>query len=250
MTAMNLDYSSDRRYAVVLAGGMGTRLRNVISDVPKPMAAIQSTPFLVYVLRYLIKQGISDVVLSVGYKHEVIMAYFGESFENLRIHYCIEDEPLGTGGAIRKALGQVEADHAYVLNGDTLAFLDYRLMHQSHMRSGTRLSMALKRVDDISRYGEVVMAGQKIAGFREKEYSGPGLINVGVYLINSDLFNEFDLPRIFSFENDFLRPNLVSLTPEAFITEGYFIDIGVPEDYFRAQTELSEQLNALESAVS
>jgi D-glycero-alpha-D-manno-heptose 1-phosphate guanylyltransferase len=243
---MNSNESPGRRYAIVLAGGMGTRLRNVVSDVPKPMAAIQTTPFLVYVLRFLMKQGISDVVLSVGYKHEIIMAYFGDRFENLRIHYCIEDEPLGTGGGIRKALGQVEADQAFVLNGDTLAFLDYRLMHQSHRQAGTRLSMALKRVDDISRYGEVVMSDHKIAGFREKEHSGPGLINVGVYLIDTGLFDDFGLPRIFSFENDFLRPNLVSLTPEAFITEGYFIDIGVPEDYFRAQTELSEQMNAWE----
>jgi D-glycero-alpha-D-manno-heptose 1-phosphate guanylyltransferase len=246
MTAMDSNYSPARQYAIVLAGGMGTRLRNVISDIPKPMADIQSTPFLVYVLRYLIKQGISDVVLSVGYKHEAITGYFGDCFENLRIHYCIEDEPLGTGGAIRKALEQVETEHAFVLNGDTLAFLDYRLMRQSHIQAGTRLSMALKRMDDISRYGEVVMSGQRIAAFREKERSGPGLINVGVYLINSNLFNEFDLPRIFSFENDFLRPNLASLAPEVFITEGYFIDIGVPDDYFRAQTELSEQLNALE----
>lgn len=229
------------RYAIVLAGGMGTRLRNVISDIPKPMANIQSYPFLVYVLRNLVLQGISDVVLSVGYKHEAITAYFGESFETLRIHYCIEEEALGTGGAIRMALKQVPTDRAFVLNGDTLAILDYRLMLKAHEHSGTSLSMALKQVNDISRYGEVVMSGQRITAFREKEQSGPGLINIGVYLINSGVLDEFELPRKFSFENDFLRPNLVSLVPEAFVTDGYFIDIGIPEDYSRAQTELPEQ---------
>lgn len=240
---MELNNSSACNYAIVLAGGMGTRLRSIVSDLPKPMANIQADPFLVYVLRNLVRQGISDVILSVGYKHEAIIGYFGDNFENLRIHYCIEEEPLGTGGAIRMALNQVPTQHAFVLNGDTLAILDYRQMLKAHTHSGTPLSMALKRVDDISRYGEVIMSGRKIAAFREKEQSGPGLINVGVYLLNSGLFDGLELPRNFSFENDFLRPNLLSLAPEAFITEGYFIDIGVAEDYFRAQTELPEQFD-------
>lgn len=226
--------------AIVLAGGMGTRLQSVVKDLPKPMAPIGEKPFLHYLLSYLHEMGVSEVVLSVHYLKEKIQDYFQSNFLGMHIHYVDEDVPLGTGGAIVHALTPLQNEPAVVvLNGDTFVRLDYRAMYAQHMQNQAQLTMALCDVEDTSRYGRVIMNENTITGFHEKGERGKGLINAGVYIVSTQLFAQYGLPRQFSFEKDFLFPYLNSIRPEGFITADYFIDIGVPHDYERAQKELS-----------
>jgi D-glycero-alpha-D-manno-heptose 1-phosphate guanylyltransferase len=227
--------------AVVLAGGRGTRLASVLQDLPKPMAPIVGEPFLKYLLNGLARDGFTRVILSVGYLADSIQGYFGDRLGDLEIAYCHEESPLGTGGAIREALKLVSADQAFVLNGDTFASVDYNAMQQQHIALGTVLSIALMPVPDTARYGAVEVDGQYIQGFVEKGRTGEGYINAGVYLVKKDLLESMDLPTRFSFEEEVLMKRL-DLHPAAFVASGYFIDIGIPEDYARAQLELPGRL--------
>jgi D-glycero-alpha-D-manno-heptose 1-phosphate guanylyltransferase len=224
--------------AIILAGGFGTRLKSVVTDVPKPMAPINGQPFLALLLSYLEQQEFEKVVLSVGYRYEVITAYFKERFRNIKVSYSIEQEPLGTGGAIKKALGILDSEFVFVLNGDTFLEMDFCAMLHTHRESHADVTLALKEVSDVTRYGHVLMEGQRILAFQEKGATGRGFINGGVYLLSSNLFDRFDLPDTFSFEKDFLYPRCGELLLHGFSADGYFIDIGVPEDYLRAQSEL------------
>jgi D-glycero-alpha-D-manno-heptose 1-phosphate guanylyltransferase len=224
--------------AIILAGGFGTRLKSVVTDVPKPMAPINGQPFLAFLLSYLEKQGFEKVILSVGYRHEVIIAYFKDRFRKIQVSYSVEHEPLGTGGAIKKALGLLESQLVFILNGDTFLEMDFCDMLSAHRESHADVTLALKQVSDVSRYGHVLTEGQRIIAFHEKGATGCGFINGGVYLLSANLFDRFDLPDTFSFEKDFLYPRCGELLLHGFSADGYFIDIGVPEDYLRAQSEL------------
>ena len=225
--------------AIILAGGLGTRLQAACPDVPKVMAPVGSRPFLEILIDYLASEGIESVILSVGYRHEAIVGFFGHRHGAVAISYAIEHQPLGTGGAIRKALVQISAEAALVLNGDTFLQVDYRKLVAAHRAAKARLTIALKRVDDVSRYGSVVLAGDRITGFAEKRAGGPGLINTGVYVVDARIFDGFDLPESYSFEHDFLYRAVDVIAPHGHVVDGYFIDIGVPEDYRRAIAELS-----------
>ena len=227
--------------AIVLAGGLGTRLRETVPNLPKPMAPIGSRPFLTYLLENLSQQGVGRVVLSVGYRHEQISRYFGDTYAAMSLIYSIEDAPLGTGGAIRQSMQLVTDDVVFVLNGDTMAAVDYPNMHSRHKAEGAHLTMALRAVPDASRYGRVEVAQGRVVRFQDNTHTGAGLINAGVYLMRADLLGAYDLPMKFSFEQDFLLPQLAALSPLAVTTDGYFIDIGIPEDFHRAQVELPER---------
>ena len=225
--------------AIVLAGGLGTRLAHVTSDIPKPMAPIASRPFLEYLLDYLIDQGCEEIVLAVSYKWEVIQKYFGDEYRDISLKYSVEDTPLGTGGAIRQAIELLADGDVVVLNGDTLFHVDLRGLAAEHRSSGARLSMALKRVADSGRFGRVeVSADGVVTSFMEKSTGGPGWINGGVYILNSSLFRDFPMPAKFSFELDLVEPNIDRIQPQAFQSDAYFIDMGIPEDYQRAQNEI------------
>jgi D-glycero-alpha-D-manno-heptose 1-phosphate guanylyltransferase len=229
--------------AIVLAGGFGTRLRKVVAEVPKPMAPIVGKPFLTLLLEFLAKQDVRRVILCVGYLREVIISHFGERLGPLEIVYSVEDEPLGTGGAIAQALKMVESRNVFVLNGDTFLKMDYRIMELAHISSTSTLTMAVREVSDVSRYDEIVLKDDRIVEVRAAPEARAGLINGGVYLMGSDLFNGFDLPLQFSFEREFLPRFVARSSPVAFRVQDYFIDIGVPEDYRRAQLELAAQAN-------
>jgi D-glycero-alpha-D-manno-heptose 1-phosphate guanylyltransferase len=227
--------------AIILVGGFGTRLRSVLPDLPKPMAPIKGKPFLAYLLEYLQQQGITRVIFPVHYLGEKIRAYFQSHYAGIRIEYVEEQEPLGTGGAILNALAVTEdsaEEPVFVLNGDTFVALDYRAMYQEQVVSGSSFVMALRKVDDCSRYGKVMTQDHHVVAFREKGEAGPGYINAGVYLIDPTLFDKYSLPPVFSFEKDFMLPYTGILRPRAFIADDYFIDIGIPEDYARAAQEL------------
>ena len=225
--------------AIVLAGGLGTRLRARVSDVPKPMAPIQGRPFLEYVLDTLVSGGVESVVLSIGYLGEMIESHFGNSYRGLPLEYSVEHECLGTGGAIAKAVKQYASNApVLVLNGDTLLKMDLKRMIESYNCCPSDLVMVLRKVNDVSRYGQVIVENNIITKFEEKGGEGAGYINAGIYIIRPEIISEEDLPPKFSFEIDYLQNRLVDIKPRAYIEDCYFIDIGIPEDFDRAQYEL------------
>ncbi|EPP1572626.1 D-glycero-D-manno-heptose 1-phosphate guanosyltransferase [Campylobacter lari] len=213
--------------AIVLAGGLGTRLKSVVQDLPKPMAPINGKPFLAFVLEYLKKQGITEVILSVSYKYKLIQEYFKDEFEGIKIRYNIEKELLGTGGAIKDALKFIQ-NQAYVLNGDTIFDIDLKKLA---LNDG-KICIALKQMQNFDRYGTVNVDNQGIVtSFEEKVFKKQGLINGGIYLLKKDIFDEFDLEKKFSFE-EFLQENFELLKIQTQIFDDYFIDIGIPQDYY------------------
>jgi len=226
--------------AIVLAGGLGTRLRSVVSDLPKPMAAVAERPFLAYVLDQLAAAGFSSVVLAVGYRHEAIRAYFGTSYRGVAVTYSVETEPLGTGGAIRLACDKVRAGEVFVLNGDTYLGLDYRAMLNAHRKSTALLTIAVWEVTDVARFGALEIDCGIVRGFREKGRSGAGWINAGTYVLGEEVRARLQRWGTFSFEQQLLMPQVEELRPLAFPACGPFVDIGIPEDYARAVGLLKE----------
>ena len=221
--------------AIILAGGLGTRLKSVINDLPKPMAMINGKPFLHYLFVYLTRQRVKKAVLSVGYKAVVIEAYFGDKYLDVEIVYSHEQEPLGTGGAIKKAFEQV-ADYAFVLNGDTFFDIDLNALQQFHEASNADISLALKPMKNFERYGTAQMKEERIISFEEKKFCPEGLINGGVYFLNKNLLADIFAQK-FSFEKEVLETKTATTKICGKMFDSYFIDIGMPEDYQRAQQE-------------
>ncbi|EAL5903373.1 D-glycero-D-manno-heptose 1-phosphate guanosyltransferase [Campylobacter lari] len=219
--------------AIVLAGGLGTRLKSVVQDLPKPMAPINGKPFLAFVLEYLKKQRITEVVLSVSYKYELIQEFFKDEFKGIKIHYNIEKELLGTGGAIKDALKLIQ-NQAYVLNGDTIFDIDLKKL----VLNDSKICIALKQMQNFDRYGTVNVDDHGIVtSFEEKIFKKQGLINGGVYLLKKDIFKDFDLKKKFSFE-EFLQVNYKILKIQTQFFDDYFVDIGIPEDYRRFNNDI------------
>lgn len=221
--------------AIVLAGGLGTRLSGVVPDLPKPLAPVAGRPFLSFVLDALEAGGFDSVVLAVGHRADAIRDCYGDRHGSMRLAYSVESTPLGTGGAIALALRQTSGAEVFVLNGDTFVELDFGAMRALHVREAERLTMAAQAVDDAGRYGTLDVRGDHVHAFVEKGRSGPGLINAGVYLLRRDLLGTDAGSHAFSFESDFLMPRAAAIRARAFRTHGLFIDIGIPEDYARAQ---------------
>ncbi|MDQ3112339.1 MAG: nucleotidyltransferase family protein [Bacteroidota bacterium] len=229
--------------AIILAGGFGTRLKSVIADLPKPMAPVNGKPFLHYLFVYLRHYNIQKVVLSVGYLAEKVEAEFGKKYFGIAIEYAYEKEALGTGGGIRLAMEKCSGAHVLVLNGDT--FFDVKLdeFFEMHLSGSSDATLALRKVDDASRYGTIQLDGKRIAAFKEKsaEVKGSALINGGVYLLRRKTYlGNTKSGKAFSIENDFFAKLADKLWLQAFPCGGYFIDIGIPEDYARAQVEFEK----------
>lgn len=225
--------------AIILAGGFGTRLQTVVKDVPKPMAPINEKPFLEYIFSYLNKYDVKHVILSVGYKKEIIQNYFKKEFNNIKISYSNEDEPLGTGGAIKKALTYAVGNEILVLNGDT--FFDISLDELNiKFKNENKVLIALKEMNNIQRYGSIEINEKAIiTNFKEKQFFNKAFINGGIYVLKKDIFDRYD-KDIFSFEN-FLENNFKDLNAKGIVfNDSYFIDIGIPEDYEKAQVDFKE----------
>lgn len=223
--------------AIVLAGGFGTRLRQVVADVPKPMAPIAGRPFLEILLTLLADKGFVKVIISVGFMAETITKHFGFQFKGMVLDYVVEDQPLGTGGGVRLAMSRVNSDHVFVFNGDT--FLDLEVYQlQNEWLSYKRPIIVGKFVPDTARYGRLLTAKSTVAGFTEKGVSGPGLVNAGCYIFHKRQLDGFDIGQAFSLETEFLIPAVSRGEFDVFETHGLFVDIGVPECYARAQVEL------------
>lgn len=227
---------------IVLAGGFGTRLREAVSDLPKVMAPVNKKPFLEYLLNYIEGFGFQHVILSTGYMSESIEQYFKKEYRSISLTYSVENQPLGTGGAIRLALEKVKTPHFIVMNGDTFFKINLQKFFQKHIENLPTASIALRQVENASRYGQVEINNNGlITRFKEKSINEqPGLINGGIYISNTKLFRKQVLPEKFSFETDWLQKNYQTLPIMGQVFDDYFLDIGIPEDYYKAQTEFND----------
>lgn len=228
---------------IILAGGLGTRLRSVVADVPKCMAPVAGKPFLWYLLKYLTKYEVSRVILSVGYLREVIFDWIDANKDvfPFEFDYAIEEEPLGTGGGIKLALGKVRESSAIILNGDTFFDVDLDTLCRHHCDGEKNITLALKLMRNFNRYGTVNLDSRNtIISFNEKQYCDEGLINGGVYVINRDAPVFEGLSEKFSFETAVLEPQCVVHNLQGIVQNGYFIDIGIPEDYEKANQEFPQ----------
>ena len=226
--------------AIILAGGFGTRLQSVVNDLPKPMAPINGEPFLNYQLNYLKHYGIKNVILSVGYLAEKIKAYYGSNFNGLEIDYVVEENPMGTGGGIRLALEKCTESLSFVLNGDSFFDVDLIKFYDLHIQNRSQISLALRKVNNSARYGTIEQTKENIiSSFKEKSgIDHEGIINGGVYLLDKNLYlQKTPSATNFSIEKDFFEKQLSNSLISGFEFEGYFIDIGIPEDYLKAQND-------------
>lgn len=220
---------------IVLAGGLGTRLRSVVEDAPKCMAPVNEQPFLHYIFKYLERQKCSRVILSLGYKHEYVTDWIAQYNFPFEINTVVENAPLGTGGGIQLAMKEATVDSVFVLNGDTFFDVDLSSLQGFHSKNNAETTLALKRMSNFDRYG-VVRADEQniISSFDEKQYRVEGDINGGVYCIKREEFSVRKLPEKFSFEKDYLEAFVNEKKFYGYSSDGYFIDIGIPEDYYKA----------------
>jgi D-glycero-alpha-D-manno-heptose 1-phosphate guanylyltransferase len=224
---------------IILAGGLGTRLRSVVSDLPKCMAPVNGKPFLSYVIDYFQQQGIINFIFSIGYKHEAIEEYLSDELSTVNYQLSIEEEPLGTGGAIKKACSLAKDENIFITNGDTLFKASVSSLQNFHQQKNADCTLALKPMKDFNRYGVIELnEDDSIKSFNEKKYYENGLINGGLYLLNIQNFLSESLPEKFSFETAYLEKYYHQHKMFGLIQDEYFIDIGVPEDYEKAAKEL------------
>jgi D-glycero-alpha-D-manno-heptose 1-phosphate guanylyltransferase len=224
------------REAIILAGGLGTRLRSEVPDLPKCMAPVDGVPFLSYLIDYLTRQGVEKFIFALGYKSGAIEEFL--SSRGLDYEPSVEKEPLGTGGAIRLACRKAEGDTVLVLNGDTFFGVDAAILAEFHHRKQAHCTLCLKPMKDFDRYGVVELDDDsRVTRFLEKQFYPEGLINGGVYALNVPNFLGQSLPEKFSFEKDWLEKSDPNRRLYGLVQNGYFIDIGIPEDYQRAQRE-------------
>ena len=238
--------------AIILAGGLGTRLRDTVPDLPKCMAPVAGRPFLFHVINYLRSQGIEKFIFSLGYMHEIIEEYLAKNFSTLHYQCSIENEPLGTGGAILLACAKATEKQVVVTNGDTLYKANLHNAAIFHLHHMAECTLLLKPMTDFDRYGVVETGNEKLVNsFKEKQYYKEGNINGGLYLLDAGRFLDEEFPNKFSFEKDYLEKFYNQRRIYGLTDDSYFIDIGVPEDFNRGQKELAKSaldLNTLDKS--
>jgi len=222
---------------IILAGGLGTRLKSVLPDTPKCLAPINAKPFIGLLINYLKKQGINKFIFSLGFKSEQVIKYLDNHFKDTNIFYSIESEQLGTGGAIKLALLKVTSEEVLVINGDTFFNNNLNLFYKFHQRSGSSFTIALTKVENNNRFGSVVLNDKnEVISFSEKNNKSSVLINAGQYIINKKNFSTYKTDNKFSIELDFFQKKTDEKKIYGFEYASDFIDIGIPEDLIRAQT--------------
>jgi NDP-sugar pyrophosphorylase family protein len=236
--------------AAILAGGTGTRLRSVVADRPKVLAQVGEKPFLAHLLDQLVAQGLSTVVLCTGYLGDQVEAFFGESYLGIHLSYSREDQPLGTGGAIIQALPMLQSETLLVLNGDSYCRTDLQVSLAWHRQKQARGTLVLAQVAQVGRYGQVQTDAEgRIEKFCEKGGAeGSGWINSGIYWFERAALAKFTAGQSLSLERDVLAA-WVGQGLYGFAQKGPFLDIGIPEDYARAEHFFSN-LHELNSATS
>lgn len=226
--------------AIVLCGGLGTRLGPLTRQTPKPLLEVGNKPFIIHVLESLRVSGVSSVCLAVSFRWQKLKSALGDSWQGMPISYSVETEPLGTGGAVRQAVMQMGWGDVFVANGDTLVATNLVGMREMAIAHKADCVLTLKHLSDTSRFGAVGLADDgRITSYGEKAFGGPGYINAGLYWLREGTIAS--MPHgVFSFEKDFLSEDISSMTVFGFVTEGYFIDMGVPDDLERARRELAQ----------
>lgn len=229
--------------AIILAGGLGTRLRSVINEQPKTLAPVAGKPFLYWLILFLQQQGVTNFIFSLGYLHEQVETFLVEQFPSLNYQTIVENEPLGTGGAIKLCLNFCDDEDILLVNGDTFFELNIATFYKKFIDTSSDCSIALTPMQHFDRYGSVSITDKNIiTEFNEKKYCESGLINTGLVLFKKSIFEAKtnSLSEKFSFEKDFIECNISILKVTGYIASGYFIDIGIPEDYQRAQIEIEQ----------
>jgi D-glycero-alpha-D-manno-heptose 1-phosphate guanylyltransferase len=225
--------------AIVLCGGFGTRLGTITRNTPKPLLQVAGRPFLAHVLDKLCVPEVNGFILATGFKAEQVSAVIQSEWQGRPVKYSVEMHPLGTGGAIRLAMENFSLDQAVVVNGDTFFDCDLSSMIDRFEEGPWATRMALRAVDDCKRFGRVqISSNGRVVGFGEKEYEGPGLINAGVYIQRRTPLEQYG-SRPFSFEADYLARLDPAWPIQGFVKDGYFVDMGIPEDLERARRELA-----------
>ena len=226
---------------LILAGGIGSRLKSVVNDRPKPMAEIENRPFLFHLLSRIVRFNCDEIFISVGYQKEIIKDYFGDSFKGFKINYVEEDEPLGTGGAIVKGLEMISKPYAIVINGDTLTNINYKSIEEIHKKDGNSL-ISVKQIANPDRYDLINFddSSKKVINISKSSLNGKSFINTGTYLIKKNNLMEFKNGNYYSMERDIL-PYLIKINDlYVFQNNHKFIDIGVPLDYEKLRNDFSE----------
>jgi D-glycero-alpha-D-manno-heptose 1-phosphate guanylyltransferase len=227
---------------IILAGGLGTRIKAVLQDTPKCLAAIDGQPFLHYIMMHLKKYHFCKIIFSVGHLSEPVKNWVLENRKTygFAIDFAEETTPLGTGGAIKNAMQYAQSDDVVVMNGDTLFDIDIEALFNAQNKYKADVTIALKPMQNFDRYGTVIIdAENKIVDFKEKQQQASGLINGGIYTIYKPSFMSISLPEVFSFETDYLQKHdQFNHNIYGQVFDNYFIDIGIPTDYAKAQVEL------------
>jgi D-glycero-alpha-D-manno-heptose 1-phosphate guanylyltransferase len=230
----------DIKEAIILAGGLGTRLRSAVPDLPKCLAPVGGRPFIAYVTDHFRREGIRRFIFALGYKSTYFDEFFRSEFPHGDYDISLEEEPLGTGGAIRQACGRVEGTTVLILNGDTFFRIGVKDLAKFHTERQAGCSLCLKPMRNFDRFGVVELADDgRVSRFREKQYYAAGLINGGVYALEKAALLQEEWPKVFSFEKDYLEAGREKRL-YGLVQDNYFIDIGIPEDYRRANEELNE----------
>ena len=220
--------------AIILAGGFGTRLKNKIKDIPKPMISINGKPFLDYVFNQLIRNDITTVIVSIYYKGEIIVQRYGRSYKGLKIIYSIDNAPLGTGGAVREAIKKVNDNNVFIINGDTFFDINMNELMENHRAKNNDITLSLKRMKNFDRYGYVKTTYEgEIKSFEEKKYQSIGKIDGGIYVIKKGLF-EHKKSNMFFLLTDYIKAHLIEQKIGSITFDSPFIDIGIPEDLEKA----------------
>ena len=223
--------------AIILCGGLGKRLRSIVPDTQKVIANVQDRPFLTFIIDELIRQKINRVILCLGYKSEDVISLIEEEYknQNVIIDYSVEEYPLGTGGAVNLARKKCVGDNLLLLNGDTFNKFSVNELVAFHQNENNDVSMLVKEVKSVSRYGAVkIDSNQNVISFSEKDLNdtNSGLINAGIYILSKKIFKIYDR-EVFSLEKNLL-PMVIGRKFKALKVSGTFIDIGIPEDYKKA----------------
>ncbi len=224
---------NSRNSCIILAGGLGTRLRSVTRDLPKCLAPICGKPFLYWQIKWLMENGMDRIILALGYGSIHVISEISKLFPGSpRIEFSVEHNPIGTGGAILKCMREFHLQEVLAINGDTIVTADLERF-KTPLRSceSEYVRVGVVSVKEVGRYGSIVLgSGGKILGFEEKTADGPGLINAGIYRLDAAVFRGLGESG-FSFEKDVL-PNVCSRAGAySALLDGEFIDIGVPNDY-------------------
>lgn len=226
---------------IILAGGLGKRLKSVTGGAQKVLAKINDRPFLEILIDYIASQGGVRFILCIGHGSDEVEAYFKNKYRDREIIFSREESPLGTGGAIKQGAGHVTTEQFIAMNGDCFCVIDYKRLMAFHQKQKARATLAVTLMPDARDYGTIEIAPSgTIEAFKEKQpQAAPAFINTGTYCFNREVFSLVETPAKFSIEYDFF-PHLAGRGFYAFEVENRFIDIGTPERYSWAQEHLKK----------